>query len=329
MLQELTNKGGEIQPLRAIELEIEELLASSRLLNELAYALEALLDEAAQKKFKDVEFKLSNKITLLPNKETLQLVLTKEQIMLAKESETASNARKLASELKEHSQTRLSLTMYKQILTYYLLRSIYNWKLNLSRIEESDLIVETDIRDCFYLVDKLKELPMGTAKVLDIGTGAGVPGFLLTILLPTYKYTLLDTVQKKLAFLDIVKKQLKIKNCELVWSRVEDYARSKARHSFDFVISRAVSPLATLLEYSLPLTKIAGHCLCLKTTLEEQTDANKLFNLLGAEQLASFVYPEAANLREHLILVFRQIKAVKVDFPRPFNLPRTESLDII
>lgn len=179
------------------------------------------------------------------------------------------------------------------------------------------------------MADKLKALPHGEKRVLDIGTGSGVPGLILAIIMPEFQYTLLDTVQKKLAFLDIVIKQLNLKNCELVWSRVENFAHTKARHSFDFVLSRAVSSLATLLEYSLPLTKIGAYCLCLKTSLETKADANKLLSVLGAEQGETFVYKEVGDGREHLILEFKQVAKISVDFPRGLNLPRKESLDII
>lgn len=318
-----------IKALRAIELTESELSASISLLNELAYALAPLLKVEAKDFVEDLTFKFGEQITLKGGQALAVLKINAEQMSPLRYSESANKAHTIALELSKTSKLRLSNKQYKQLLTYYWLRFVYNLRLNLTTIVSSDLILASDIRDCFYLAERLQVLQQSQGSLLDIGTGSGVPGLLLAILLPDLACMLLDTVQKKLAFLAIVIRELELSNCELAWTRVEDFARTKARQSFDFVVSRAVSELSTLLEYSLPLTKVDGYCLCLKTSSEEKTDAKKLYAILGAKQLPSFVYPLSDERHEHLILTFQQKKLINSTFPRKFNLPRKESLDII
>lgn len=318
-----------IKDLRPIELDESELSASLQMLAELAYALEPLLKMEAKDLVEYLSFKFGEQITLKGGQALAVLKVNEEQMASVRNLESANKAHTIASELSKTSKVRLSKRQYKQLLTYYWLRFVYNLRLNLTTIVSSDLILASDIRDCFYLAERLQVLRQSPGRLLDIGTGSGVPGLLLAILLPDLACTLLDTVQKKLAFLAIAIRELELSNCELAWTRVEDFARTKARQSFDFVVSRAVSELSTLLEYSLPLTKVNGYCLCLKTNLEEKTDAKKLYAILGAKQLPSFVYPLSDKQHEHLILIFQQKKLINSTFPRKFNLPRKKSLDII
>lgn len=227
---------------------------------------------------------------------------------------------------------RLSKSQYEKILRYYYLRLAVNQHLNLSRIKTAQDIITSDIFDSFMLAGRIKEAMKSSAagKLLDIGTGAGIPGIILAILLPELTCDLLDTVRKKLAFLDFVCRDLQLP-CNLLWQRVEDYAHSQARHSYNFVVARAVSPLPTLLEYSLPLVKIGSFCFCLKTSNEPELSAAKLRHLLGAVSLPPAVYPLPPAAQENFprqIMAYRQVASVASTYPRLHNLPRTQMLEL-
>lgn len=234
--------------------------------------------------------------------------------------------------LASRCKLRLTKSQYEKILRYYYLRLAVNQHLNLSRIKTAQDIITSDIFDSFMLAGRIKEAMKSSAagKLLDIGTGAGIPGIILAILLPELTCDLLDTVRKKLAFLDFVCRDLQLP-CNLLWQRVEDYAHSQARHSYNFVVARAVSSLPTLLEYSLPLVKIGSFCFCLKTTNEPELSAAKLRNLLGALSLPPAVYslPPAAQANfPRQIMAYRQVASVASTYPRLHNLPRTRMLEI-
>lgn len=247
-------------------------------------------------------------------------------------AETISLSADVLTLLASRCPLRLSKSQYEKILRYYYLRLAVNQHLNLSRIKTAQDIITSDIFDSFMLAGRIKEAMNYSAagKLLDIGTGAGIPGIILAILLPELTCDLLDTVRKKLAFLDFVCRDLQLP-CNLLWQRVEDYAHSQARHSYNFVVARAVSPLPTLLEYSLPLVKIGSFCFCLKTTNEPELSAAKLRNLLGALSLPPAVYslpPAAQENFPRQIMAYRQVASVASTYPRLHNLPRTRMLEI-
>ncbi len=234
--------------------------------------------------------------------------------------------------LASRCKLRLTKSQYEKILRYYYLRLAVNQHLNLSRIKTAQDIITSDIFDSFMLAGRIKEAMNYSAagKLLDIGTGAGIPGSILAILLPELTCDLLDTVRKKLAFLDFVCRDLQLP-CNLLWQRVEDYAHSQARHSYNFVVARAVSPLPTLLEYSLPLVKIGSFCFCLKTSNEPELSAAKLRHLLGAVSLPPAVYPLPPAAQENFprqIMAYRQVASVASTYPRLHNLPRTQMLEL-
>lgn len=229
----------------------------------------------------------------------------------------------------------------QQLLHYYYLRLAYNLHLNLSRISSVAEIITADILDCVALYLQLKTLGQKESalntnnkakKLLDIGTGSGVPGLLLAILLPDHQIYLLDSVGKKLSFLAEVVQALNLKNVTLIWQRIEDFASGTYRESFDLVVARAVSALPTLLEYALPLTKVSqavpAYFLCLKNVNEQAADSLKAAELMGAKYLTDVTYALAGENYARTLLVYKKVAPCPPQFPRPFNLPRTKALDI-
>ena len=145
----------------------------------------------------------------------------------------------------------------------------------------------------------------------DVGTGAGFPGLVLKIMFPNLKVTLLDSLNKRLNFLNVVIKELNLKEVETVHSRVEEYKKQ-----FDVVVARAVAPLNILLEYCIPITKINGYFIAMKGKSEEAANALRELN---SEIITtnSFLLPIENSNRS--IIKIKKIKETNKKFPRKYS----------
>ena len=145
-----------------------------------------------------------------------------------------------------------------QFIKYHEILVEWNSFMNLTGITEYEEVVQKHFVDSLALCKA-----MGVNKVsslIDIGTGAGFPGIPLKIAYPHLKVTLLDSLQKRIKFLDEVVMQLGLKDVETIHGRAEDYAKpSMKRESYDVCVSRAVANLASLSEYCLPYVKVGGY----------------------------------------------------------------------
>lgn len=154
----------------------------------------------------------------------------------------------------------------------------WNEKINLTAITEREEVYLKHFYDSLTLVKvvNLKEIE----SFCDIGTGAGFPGIVIKIFYPHIKLTLVDALNKRINFLDIVVKTLKLENVTLVHARAEEYAL-KNREKFDIVTARAVAPLNILLEYSLPLVKVNKYFIAMKGNEDITQSKNALEILKG------------------------------------------------
>ncbi|MDI3471846.1 MAG: rRNA (guanine527-N7)-methyltransferase [Thermotogaceae bacterium] len=153
-------------------------------------------------------------------------------------------------------------------------------------------------------------------KILDIGTGAGIPGIPLAIVLDRISFHLLDSKKKKIDFVHQVKQELKLSNVETHCERVEVFALKNLR-SFDMVVSRAVGEIVVLLEYAAPLLKLGGKLILYKgeKTVEELEKARKAIDLLGFNEPDIFKY-ELNEQKRRTLLVFSKIFETPEGFPR-------------
>lgn len=185
----------------------------------------------------------------------------------------------------------LSSEQMNQLNKYFLLLTEWNEKINLTRIiEENDVYLKHfyDSLTLSRVIDLNNEL-----KLCDIGTGAGFPGIVLKIVFPKLKITLVDALQKRINFLNIVIKELSLTNIETVHSRAEDYVKFH-KNEFDIVTSRAVSKLSNLLEYSVPLLKKNGYFIPMKANCDEELrESKKIINRKGLiiEKIDEFNLP--------------------------------------
>ena len=165
----------------------------------------------------------------------------------------------------------LSSAQLDQFETYYAMLADCNTRVNLTAITEPEDVAKKHFLDSLAAAPYLK----ANAAVADVGTGAGFPGLPLLILRPDLKLTLIDSLQKRLVFLEAVLKELKL-SAELVHARAEDAGQNpKYREKFDVALTRAVSGLPVLCELTLPLVKVGGVSIAYKGDSAEELSASK------------------------------------------------------
>lgn len=163
---------------------------------------------------------------------------------------------------------------------YYELLIEWNNKFNLTTITEKEEVIIKHFADSLYGYKYIKN----ATSVIDIGSGAGFPAIPLAIVLENVNFTLVDSLNKRINFLNEVISKLSLKNCKTYHSRAEDFAKNN-RNKFDIAIARAVASLPTLLEYLVPLVKVRGKTVCYKALSadEEILNSNNALNKLNAE----------------------------------------------
>lgn len=215
----------------------------------------------------------------------------------------------------------------EQFLIYYELLTEWNSFMNLTAITEYEDVLKKHFVDSVSLiqaVDVRKELTL-----IDVGTGAGFPGLALKIAYPELKVTLLDSLQKRIQFLDAVIEKLGLEGIETIHGRAEDFAKpQKLRESFDLCVSRAVANLSTLSEYCLPFVKVGGYFIPYKSEkiASEKEEAEKALELLGGkfERQVEFMLPSSDIYRN--LFVIKKVKETPKKFPRKAGLPAKEPI---
>lgn len=221
----------------------------------------------------------------------------------------------------------LSDKQINQFIAYYELLVEWNSFMNLTAITEFDQVIKKHFLDSLSLVkayDLSKE-----SSIIDIGTGAGFPGVPLKISFPHLKITLLDSLNKRIKFLNEVKDKLALANLETLHGRAEDFAKpEKLREKYDLCVSRAVANLSTLSELCLPYVKVGGRFISYKSEKikEESIAAKKAIGILGGEveKQVEFTFSDEELYRN--LFVIKKIKSTPKKYPRKAGLPGKEPI---
>ena len=198
-----------------------------------------------------------------------------------------------------------------------------NKVMNLTAITEPEEVARLHLLDSLYL---LKSGGLGKA-VVDVGSGAGFPGMPLAIAAPSIEVTLLDSLGKRIAFLEEAAGALGIQNVKCVQARAEEFAGEK-RESFDGAVSRAVAALPVLCELCLPLVKVGGVFVAMKSshTEEEIEQAKRAVKLLGGRIVSVEDYRIPTTEVVHRLVKVEKISPTPKKYPRRFALIKKQPL---
>ncbi len=195
----------------------------------------------------------------------------------------------------------LTKEQQEKLLKFYQLLIEWNQKINLTRITTAEEVYEKHFYDSLTLIKVVDLRNQDT--LLDIGTGAGFPGIVLKICFPNLKITLLDSLLKRVNYLNEIIKELDLKDIEAIHARAEDY--QKTQKKYDVVTSRAVARLPKLLGYTLPFVKENGMFVAMKASVEEEIKesisilSNKKFYI---DKIETFTLPKEKSLRNLVVI---------------------------
>lgn len=219
----------------------------------------------------------------------------------------------------------ISGTQKEQFYKYMNLLIEWNEKINLTAIVEPKEIILKHFIDSITINKYIDS----NAKTIDIGTGAGFPGIPLKIIRPDLNIELLDSLNKRVNFLNTVIEKLNLKNIKSTHARVEEFGKNKSnRESYDIATSRAVASLNVLAEYMLPLVKVGGKCICMKgpNITEEINNSKKAIEILGGkiEKIEEFNLLDT-NIQRTIIII-NKIKNTPIKYPRKPGTPSKEPI---
>lgn len=213
-----------------------------------------------------------------------------------------------------------------QLSTYGRLLLEKNQVMNLTAIREEDQVARLHMLDCATL---LHCGDFAGKTLIDVGTGAGFPGLALKILAPTLEVTLLDSLNKRLEWLDSVSRELGLTGVHTVHARAEEQAQVKGyRDSFDFAAARAVADLRILSELCLPYVKVGGFFLAMKSTGSDQelNAAAHAIKLLGGRlsEVRDFSIPGTDVV--HRVILIQKVAPTLKGYPRRWAKIQKEPL---
>lgn len=238
---------------------------------------------------------------------------------------------KFAAQLKEEvKQMGIELTDYQidQFYDYYELLIHWNSMVNLTAITQMEEVVTKHFVDSLSLKKIIVDIDQKPYKLIDVGTGAGFPGIPLKIVFPELQITLLDSLNKRVKFLNEVIENLQLKEIISIHGRAEDLGRDNvSRETYDLCVSRAVANLATLSEYCMPFVKTGGYFVPYKSgKLEEELENGRgaVKKLSGEiEDIVTFTLP---NADERSLVKIRKTGVMSKKYPRKAGMPSKEPL---
>ncbi|MBR6779019.1 MAG: 16S rRNA (guanine(527)-N(7))-methyltransferase RsmG [Clostridia bacterium] len=205
---------------------------------------------------------------------------------------------------------------------YYQELVSYNDKVNLTAITDKYDVFTKHFLDSILSIDAIPD----NANIVDVGAGAGFPSLPIKIVRPDVNITMVDSLNKRVTFLNYICEKLNVKSNN-VHSRAEEFAKTK-REFFDVAVARAVAKMNTLLEYLLPLVKVGGIVIAYKgaNIAEEFVDCDKALETLGGKVLKSLRFDLPNGYGERNIVIIEKIKQTPAKYPRAKNLPKIDPI---
>lgn len=221
---------------------------------------------------------------------------------------------------------QLTENQLEQLEKYFKLLVEWNEKINLTAITDKQGVAVKHFADSLSLFNCV-DIPENST-IIDVGTGAGFPGIVLKIARPDIRLTLLDSLQKRLNFLDTVLSELSL-DATLIHSRAEDGGQDiDLRESFDFVVSRAVARLNVLAEYCIPYARLSGSFIAMKgpDAENEIADGRKAVQALGGKIKKIHTFSLALDGGERTIIEIEKIAPTPDKYPRSYGKIKAKPL---
>lgn len=221
----------------------------------------------------------------------------------------------------------LSEKQLQQFQRYYELLIEWNEKINLTAITEPQEVAVKHFIDSVSAWDEKRF--EGAKSIIDVGTGAGFPGIPLKIFQPQLKLVLLDSLNKRIKFLQTVVDELQLDNVECIHARAEEGAKNpKLRENFDIAVSRAVARLPVLAEYCIPFVKVGGTFAALKGMkfAEEAEEGKKALQILGGSEPVSVEKKLPGLDDKRAVIYVKKIKSTPKKYPRKAGTPDKDPL---
>ena len=218
--------------------------------------------------------------------------------------------------IEETKKLGITLTdlQLEKLNQFYELLISWNQKMNLTRITEKEDVYLKHFYDSLT-ISKVIDLNQDLT-LCDVGSGAGFPGIVLKICFPNLKIILLDSLQKRVNYLNEIIKELNLKDIEAIHTRAEDYAK-RNREKFDIVTARAVANLKMLSELCIPMVKVNGLFIAMKANIEEEIEnSTEILNKLDSkiEKIETFYLPIENSIRN--IILIKKLKQTNTLYPR-------------
>lgn len=230
------------------------------------------------------------------------------------------NEKKILNESTKEMQVNLTEEMLEQFMTYKEMLLEYNKNINLTSIVDPKEIMLKHFADCLSIMPYCNFTD--TTKIIDVGTGAGFPAVPVKIACPNIHVTLLDSLNKRINFLEDLIQELDLDNVTCIHGRAEDIGKNpELRETFDYAVARAVAQLAVLAEYTLPFVKIGGKLIALKARDAENeiVDSEEMLTTLGGKVVDVIDVVIPFTDLEHKLVIVEKISTTPDKFPRKPN----------
>ena len=214
--------------------------------------------------------------------------------------------------------------LINKFILYYEFLNKENKKYNLTSITDFDDFISLHVLDSLSVLLPIQKYNINHQNILDIGSGNGFPGVPFKICIPKTNMILVDSIKKKVNFMQQVIQLLDLSGIEIVNNRIENLGKNKDyRNTQNLILARAVAKLSTLIEIALPLLQIGGYCIFHKSNLSQSEfeSMNKTLRYFDAQLIEIYKVPNELVPRNHNLVIIKKNSEIDFEYPRNNNKP--------